>query len=213
MMRDASGQPWPQRQRTVDDSVAVDATERLLLFRERHWVPVRVLLLIQVAIVGLIALVGAFRLVQAVRMEGFGGPTFMTFLLVSNGLALFLGLFVLLNNTRRVIRVDPLHLHVGWRQISLRHIVGLQRVDGRSVREWRRELLKPLKGGVFSVGMWAASGGVSSMFCPPWMPIALVIELSESAGSDYVLVGTRRPEELESALAAAREDLRRRGPQ
>jgi hypothetical protein len=190
---------------------ANDPAARLIRFRERHWVPFWTLICLHLTIVSLVTLVELVVLIKAVPVEGFAGPTATKVMLFANGMGLFLVVLVLQNHLRRVISIDSALLHIGWRPIPLRTIVGWERVEGRSVRQWRRKLLKPMGSSMTSIGMWAASGGVSSMFCPPWMRTALVIELSGPGGPNYVLVGTRRPEEFESALAAALEDLRRRG--
>jgi hypothetical protein len=189
-----------------------DPTARLVYFRERHWVPLWFLIRLHIIVVSLIALVELVLLIKVVPEEGLDGSTATRLMLIANGLGLFLVVVVLQNNARRVISVDPALLHIGWRPIPLCNIAGWERVEGRSLRQWRRGLLKPMGRSVISIGMWAASGGVSSMFCPPWMRTGLVIELSGPGGPDYVLVGTRRPEEFESALSTALEDLRRRGP-
>lgn len=202
-----------RHRQSMDEATVNDYGLAVALFRERHWVPAWVLLLVHLATVCFIALVGSVTLIRAVASEGFTGPTATNFLLISNGLGLLLVLFVLLNNYRRVVRLEPSRLCIGWRELKLRNIVGWERVEGGRAREFRRELLKPMGRSAISIGMWAASGGVSNMFCPPWMRTALVIEVAGRIGPDYVLVGTRRPDEFQVALAAAVEDVRRRRAQ
>jgi hypothetical protein len=185
----------------------IECAEQAVLFRERHRVSIVVLALLYVGAGGLAALMALPTLAGS---DSSDPAIWNRFLLFSNGFALIFTAFVVLSVRNTVITVDPAHLHVGWRGIHLQDMTQWQRTNGATTRAWRRKLLKPMGRSALSIGLWAATGGVASVFCPLWMRTGLLIELRGLDEPEYVLVGTRRPEEFEAALVQATSKLKPR---
>jgi Protein of unknown function (DUF3093) len=184
----------------------IECTEQTILFRERHRMSPLAMLFLYLVVAGvfcIMALPGALGIIT----RGGGPASWSAIFVGANGVAILFTAFVFFSVRNTVIRVDPAHLHVGWRGIELHEITQWQRVEGALTSEWRRKLVRPMGFSALSLGSWTARGNVAGVFCPVWMRTALLIEVEGLREPEHVLVGTRRPEEFEAALVQATSKL------
>lgn len=184
---------------------STDSHDSIVYFQERQRAPlkivVRTFLLISAAFFAGPVLIGQLIMrIDSAFPAGEAASRWDDGILMSLGFGLLMAVLIAVNN-RRTFTVDGRAVRAPHHTIPMETIRHWRRLDGEEVRRKRRELLREMLLNPMAFAAWGLRGRHSTVFAPPWIPTALLIDYE--GRNAPTLIGTYRPDDFLAALGAA----------